>query len=432
MSSLASPRNLALLLLPVLVSVLYGPALQRSVSVLGVFRAPNSSVVENPAHLVYIPDTTHCEDLHYYAPANVLFSACADAAETRHGWFPPLTNFDDPIAGLEATGSIRVIGAGTHKAQRLTLEDFEGPLIPHGIDVVEDPDADKVPAVYIFVVNHVPDPAYVEWKRSSAAHGQKTPEPTNKSASRVDIFHHLLGASSARHVRSVQHPLIATPNDIFAVSPRDFYVTNDHHYREGVMRIAEDVFSGATWSTTIHVKLEGAEVRANVALTGLHNNNGLGHGNTSDQVLIGSAASGTMHLATFAQREGALEVLESINLDSAIDNPTYFRDPYATRALDLSGYVNGGVSNGYKVVESAKHPNGLDGSMVWITRPQSGSAQGWDNKLLFQDDGSRIRAASVAVLVAIDPALEGGQRKAWLYVSGFVSKNILAVKIDLV
>ena len=38
---------------------------------------------------------------------------------------------------------------------------------------------------------------------------------------------------------------------------------------------------------------------------------------------------------------------------------------------------------------------------------------------------------SAAVLVAIDPKLEGGKKKAWLFVTGFLSTNAIAVKVDL-
>ena len=56
----------------------------------------------------------------------------------------------------------------------------------------------------------------------------------------------------------------------------------------------------------------------------------------------------------------------------------------------------------------------------------------WVKRVLFQDDGSRIRSASAAVVVAIDPKLEEGKKRGWLFVTGFLSESMMiAVKVDL-
>jgi hypothetical protein len=59
--------------------------------------------------IIAIPDTVHCEDLHYYAPSGTLFTACEDNADTRFKWFPGLANFDDPELASKSRGSIHVI-----------------------------------------------------------------------------------------------------------------------------------------------------------------------------------------------------------------------------------------------------------------------------------------------------------------------------------
>jgi hypothetical protein len=278
--------------------------------------------------------------------------------------------------------------------------------------------------VYIFAVNHHPDLGYMVSGGSPVYVGEK-------ADSRIEIFRHVLGSSTARHVRTVQHPLIVTPNDIFATSPSSFYVTNDHYYREGNLRMLEEVYWGAKWTTTVHVNLPSSEyAEVSVALTGLQNNNGLGHGRKPDEVLIGCAAPGEMHIAQ-RQKDKTLRLLETIRVDSTIDNPSYFADPFAaSTGDDKSGFVLGGLSRAADLSKTCKDPNGTDGVMVWYVRPRPG-AGGWEKKLLFQDDGTRIRSCSTAVLVAIDPAKEAGKRKAWLYVAGFIAKDVIAVKVDL-
>ena len=86
----------------------YGPQVHRTLTVAGVLRR-NPSSTAGLEEVIVIPDTIHCEDLHYYSPANALFTACEDKLETRFGWFPALGNLDDPELGRRGRGSIHVI-----------------------------------------------------------------------------------------------------------------------------------------------------------------------------------------------------------------------------------------------------------------------------------------------------------------------------------
>ncbi len=85
-----------------------GSGLHRTVTVLGVLRQyPDGAFVKG--EVIAIPDTVHCEDLHYHAQSGTLFTACEDNAETRFKWFPPLANFDDPQLASKSQGSIHVV-----------------------------------------------------------------------------------------------------------------------------------------------------------------------------------------------------------------------------------------------------------------------------------------------------------------------------------
>lgn len=238
------------------------------------------------------------------------------------------------------------------------------------------------------------------------------------------------------------HPLIRTPNDIVATSPSSFFVTNDHYYAEGPLRQFEDIYTGAKWSDTVFVEIEGELkptidsselVTANVALTGLHNNNGLGRGRTENEIAIGSAASGALHLGKIVAGN-KIRIVDSIGLDTCIDNPSYYVDPYPLQGTNKSGFVLGGVSRAVDLSKTVKDPSGIDPIMVWLARPEGDDnvkPLAWSTESLFEDDGNRLRTASAAVLVSIDPALEKGEKKAWLFATGFLSKGILGVKIKL-
>jgi hypothetical protein len=436
-----------------LVASTIGPVLHKTVSTLGVFRTPRSTVVsdwiviqgDSPAD-----QTRYCEDLHLHSESGWLFAGCEGADATRFAWWPPLGCFLDPRELMAQPGSLMAIDSKTFKSKRLELVGFDKkPFFTHGIDILTDPE-DK-DAVYIYAINHLPSPAFLAYLSkhhpdlNSINHTTPIPEDIPRAQSQIEVFHHKLASSQATHLRSIQHPLLRTPNDVLATGDdgRSLYVTNDHFYRGGTMRAVEDVWYYARWSDTIHVQIDDlratdptAGFAATVALTGLHNNNGLGRGASPDEVVITSAASGDMHLARLPSSkddEGIrLQVQETVHIDSSIDNPSYFVDRYATSPEDdKSGYVHAGLSKAADLLQSAHDPTASEPVIVWlVTRGKDGASK-WNKTVLFEDDGSRIRSSSTAILIGIDPALEGGRKRAWLVVTGFFSSDIVAVKVDL-
>jgi len=431
------------------VAYTWGALIHRTLTVLGVLRWDVASTHTNQADsIVTIPDTTHCEDIHHHAPSNLLFTACEDDPSTRFVWFPPLGTLDDPELAARSRGSIHVIDPTTMESRRLAFQNFDGPFVTHGIDVISDLDRPEGEAVYIFAVNHVPNPTLPP----SFVQGADRPP---KARSQIEIFHHVIGSSSLTHLRSVWHPLIRTPNDVLALNPHSFYVTNDHFYRErGLMRIIEELNFNARWTDLVHIQLDPsalsstdvdltAGVTATVAVPEMHNCNGLGHGRSPWEMVITGAVSGEMFVGEIASRDEnhKVDLVDRVEVDAVADNPTYFADPFAAAGGDdRSGFLLPGLAKAINIAKTARDPDGRDPVMVWFVRPQPGPASGsdakeepvrWEKRLLFSDDGSRIRTASGSVLVAIDPATTGGERKAWLFVTGFASKNVIAVKVDL-
>ncbi|KAF9877232.1 serum paraoxonase arylesterase family protein [Colletotrichum karsti] len=415
----------------------YGPVVKRTATVVGVSRTIENTVVLGGDFTV-IGDTTHCEDIHHHEASGLLFTACEDDAETRKVWFPPLAQFQDPVKGSKSKGSIHVIDPKDMTTKRLKFENFDSTFVTHGIDVITDPE--KADAVYIFAVNHVPHPEFIAAK----AGGQGDQNVAQKAQSQIEIFYHTLGTSTIKHVRSVQHPLIRTPNDIFIKDPHSFYVTNDHFYREGALRHAEDLWPGATWTDTIHVRVDELSalkptdgVAADVAIDRMRNNNGLGHYKPG-HILIDNCVEGVMHIGQLPSdpKNATIGIVDSIPFDSPIDNPSYFQDPYRSETQDASGFVAPGIIKAVDFLKQAHDPTASIGSVVWFAKPiancgAADKAECWEKRSLFQDDGTRIRSAAAAVLVAIDPAKEDSKRKAWLFVTGFYSSNVVAVKIDL-
>ena len=328
----------------------------------------------------------------------------------------------------------------TFKSKRLSLEGFSGPFITHGIDLYSSPSEQD--SLYIYTVNHLPNPDY---------YTTSLPNSTiPKARSQIEVFKHNIGTSTAKHLRSIRHDLIRTPNDIYITAPTTFYVTNDHHYREGHMRLIEDIGyqSLAPWSDIIHVTVgslasqpggDTVGVAAKVVYDGIHNPNGLGHGANDSDILIVRAAAGVLIRATIDpadKRRKNLTIVEEIQLPCSLDNPSYYSDPYASApgaADDASGYVLAGLARAVDLSTTHLQPEGLDPVMVWMVRPSKEGAEGkkWETKLIFQDDSKTIRSASAAVVVGIDPRENGGRKQGWLFVTGFMSRGVVATRVDL-
>jgi hypothetical protein len=368
-----------------------------------------------------------------------------------------------------------LLSSQTFTSTRLTLEDFEGPFITHGIDLVADPQDEN--SVYIHAINHLPNPDYNSSGSSSSDSGSVSGSTSdykgNKARSQIEVFHHTLHPKSpssvARHVRSIRHPLIRTPNDIYSIAPGELLVTNDHKHREhGLRRTLEDIWTGrmAHVTETVHVRVDlddGIEsrdaaegVRVGVVLKGMHNNNGLGHGDPDKEgeVLVCDAAGGVLHLARLSSSQPSsqtsssstpsmtkkLELVESIQMDSTIDNPSYFHDPYPETRCDASGYVLAGLLRGADYGKFFRDEGHVDPSVVWhVSRSESKdkkekekeAGDGWTRRIVFQDDGETLSSASTAVVLPIDPATNGGRKEGWIWVTGPSSKAVVAAKIDL-
>ncbi|KAI0836307.1 calcium-dependent phosphotriesterase [Hypoxylon sp. FL0890] len=406
----------------VLSALLYAPV-KREATIFGLFRPLNSwqnvHGIENRA----IPDTIACEDLHYHEPSELLFSACTGDIEKAAGWFPGAGSLDHPEK--PGFGTLVVIDPKTMESRKLKLVDFSSPaFVTHGISLYSPPSDLKT--VYIFAVNHLPNPL---WSSTSSK------EP--KAASRIELFVHTIGSDTAKHIRSILHPLIKTPNDLLALSEKEFLVTNDHYYRDGLMRLVEDIVH-RPWTDLLYVSVDGNDkVTATISLSSIGGNNGLGWG-PNRQVLVSDATGGTLYFTEFeGEQNKSLSVTHSIPADGVVDNPSFFSDPYAgLDGKDYSGYLLPGIGRPVDFPLNYNDPTGQAplSSLVWYLPASAGKKEGESRKtqpkLVFSDDGSSLRGATTAVIVAIDPATNGGKREGWLFVTGVIAPHMLATKID--
>ncbi|KAK5080681.1 hypothetical protein LTR05_008385 [Lithohypha guttulata] len=317
----------------------------------------------------------------------------------------------------------------TFESTELVLSGFHGPLITHGIDIFPSEDGQ---VLTILVVNHLPNSEYNAAETKDASQ--------HKARSQIEVFSHTIGSDTAVWVRSVRHPQIRTPNDIYATGPTSFYVTNDHYYREGSLRLIEDLleYNTGAWSDVVHVDYSNGKadatsgVTVSHALTKFHNPNGLGHTTQDDELLLVDAAGGELYVMQRNMAAGVskeLTLRSRIQLDSSIDNPSYYDDQYATSGRNASGYVLAGLLLAHQLGEAVTTNDSAIPTVVWYVRTTTEGKQ--EKSVIFQDDGKLLRSASAAVLVGINPAGNDGKKQAWLFVTGFVSEAMIAARIEL-
>ncbi|KAI1296140.1 serum paraoxonase/arylesterase family protein [Xylaria venustula] len=411
---------LAVALISVLSAWLYPPA-RHFAAVMGVRPFEGKANVHG-VETQLIPDTVACEDLEYHALSGMLYTACTGDVEVARTWTPGAEALERP--DRPAYGAIVVIDPKTLKAKKLSLENFEGPFATHGIGLYTPPS--KPDLVYIFAINHLPNPRWTP--------GSKTEE---KAASQVELFVHTVGSETAKHLRSIVHPLIRTPNDLIAVSEHEILVTNDHYYRDGLGRSIEEFFRFWSWTDIVHLRFDEKSVDAAVVLDSVPTNNGLSWG-PGQQVVIGDALGGNVYFASLPSAENrTMAVSHYIPVDCLVDNANYFADPYAgVDGKDYSGYLMPGLSEPLKFLSNfgdPAHKAPIPGQ-VWYLPAIAGKDKGVDgtklSKLIFKDDGYTIRSITTAVIVAIDPTTNGGKREGWLFVTSVIGSNVLATKID--
>ncbi len=246
----------------------------------------------------------------------------------------------------------------TSWADHPEIEDFR----PHGLSLYEGPDGQKT----LMVISH---PAYGHVVEIFDIIEHATLEGP------IDI--------ELRHRRSVQDPLIGRPNDLVAVGPDAFYVSNDHVYESGFRRQLEDYFR---LSKTTVVYFDGT--RASIAADDLTYANGVNVSLDGDTIYV---AETTDHLVRLYDRDiatGALTQVDQVDFGTGVDN------------LDVAPDGSVWIGAHPKVLEVAKHakdPTHPSPSQVIKLVPNANGAGG-SIEQVYIDLGEEISGLSVAAL----------------------------------
>lgn len=155
-----------------------------------------------------------------HQPTGVLYLACSTLLSREH-WIPGLTQLN--ATGASTKDYVATYDPVTSRITRLTTPDFNDGrgLSLHGMDVV--PSTSNPSELFVYLVNH------------RIPLGDANPVEVGAD-SVIEIFTTTVGGTTLKHKRTIENPIIVTPNSVSgSADGESFYFTNDHGVRIGLV-----------------------------------------------------------------------------------------------------------------------------------------------------------------------------------------------------
>lgn len=234
----------------------------------------------------------------------------------------------------------------------LLTQNFNRPFYPHGISLLAIDSA-----VYrIWAINHVDD---------------------NHS---IEVFD-LIGDSLIFKEQLIDD-LIVSPNDLVAIGPNSFYLTNDHKYVKGFPRFLEDYLALRQSNVIYFDGINYKQVARNIAYA-----NGINYDPFRKLMFVASPRDFLVKVY-YKNVDGALDFIEDIDTGTGVDNIEF--DPFGKlwigchpKLLTFASYAKG------------KRP--ITPSEI-ITIDYRGKKD-YAIESIFVDDGSLVAGSTIAIPV---------------------------------
>ncbi|KAJ4184951.1 hypothetical protein NW755_008865 [Fusarium falciforme] len=136
-----------------------------------------------------------------------------------------------------------------------------------------------------------------------------------KAGPRIELFKLDIASFTAKHIRTIEHPLIHAPNAIALISDKELYVTNAHYFTRAQSKFLSllETYLSLPLGPVVHVSLQHPEVKATVVAR-VPFANGIEVLNSST-VAVSSTSSGTVFLFNTPDK-------------LTFENPTKIRVPF--------------------------------------------------------------------------------------------------------
>ncbi|GAA5844013.1 hypothetical protein JCM3766R1_004046 [Sporobolomyces carnicolor] len=310
-----------------------------------------------------------CEDAWIDYDRGEAWLVCS-SHEARKSWLPATLHLDSASLPKVSTDYIAVLDLETNSYKRVKLVGLPAEatgIYVHAIDAVKGSDGKKT----VMINSHRPP--------KNRALGK-----TLGANSVIEIFETTGNDYELKHVKTVSHPLIRTPNNLVATGPRTFFVTNDHRHKVHWSRAFEMLKSVP--SDIIYCDATKGTPVCKVAADGLVYPNGIAKG-PRNLLYQGSTLQGLVRIWE-ENTDHTLKALAEVPLERPVDNIHVDEDGsiYATALTKVLDFMAAGKEGG------------LTGSpAVEIMRITNDTTSGkYRAEIAFADDGSIVSASTTA------------------------------------
>lgn len=249
----------------------------------------------------------------------------------------------------KVSGAIFKINLDTGNSLKPVWSNYSNSFRPHGISFLKSSGKS-----FLFVINHISKGDFVE-----------------KFEFKDDSLFHL---------QTFQSDLMISPNDLVAIGENKFYVTNDHGYKKGLMRVMEDY---CRLPKSYVLFYDGNDF--NVVASGLRYANGINVSGDGKKLYV-SQTTGQALNSYLIGEDGRLTLDDVLPIKTGLDNIH----------IDNSERIwIGAHPKMLDFVKHAKDPNVKSPSQVLMV--EYVDAHLARVKEVFLDDGKKISGSSVAV-----------------------------------
>jgi arylesterase/paraoxonase len=197
---------------------------------------------------------------------------------------------------------------------------------------------------------------------------------------RVEIYD--LQAGQLIHRKTITGSMLVSPNDIVAVGPDQFYVSNDHRYTTGLMQVLENYLQLKLSNVVYYDGARFLEVAAGIGYA-----NGINVSADGKILYLCAVTEGALHIYSRDIVSGELVQREKLDLGTGVDNIE----------IDASGGLwIGAHPQLLKFMQHAQDPAKLSPSQILHLKPRAGG--GYDIKEVYLNLGQEISASSVGAV----------------------------------
>ena len=257
------------------------------------------------------------------------------------------------IQGKPARGAIYAYDLHSKRPELIRLTADAGDNFqPHGISLYAGPGGQDS----LFVINH------------------------EDNRHRIEIYD--LRDGQLIHRKTIAGSMLISPNDILAVGPDQFYVSNDHRYTTGWMQVLENYLQLKLSSVVYYDGSRFLEVASGIGYA-----NGINVSADGKILYLSAVTEGALHIYNRDIASGKLVHREKLDLGTGVDNIE----------IDAGGGLwIGAHPQLLTFTQHAQDPTKLSPSQILHLKPKAGG--GYDIKEVYLNLGEEISASSVGAV----------------------------------